>query len=73
VLGADLPANDQRQDYLRARLTSGADGRQVATAVLQQDSSLLAKLSEAGALILRPPHSPPATAGSLCDILKFPL
>lgn len=73
VLGADLPANDQRQDYLRARLASGADGRQVATAVLQQDSSLLAKLSEAGALILRPPLAPPAKAGSLCDILKLPL
>lgn len=73
VLGADLPANDQRHDYLRARLASGADGRQIATPVLQQDSSLLAKLSEAGALILRPPLAPPAKAGSPCDILKLPL
>jgi molybdopterin molybdotransferase len=73
VLGADLPANDQRQDYLRARLGTDEAGRMVATAVLHQDSSLLARLSEAHALILRPPHAAAAAAGTPCDILKLPL
>ncbi len=31
ILGADLPANDGRRDYLRARLTRDAEGRPVAT------------------------------------------
>ena len=33
VLGCDLPANDERADYLRATLTAGPDGQAVATPV----------------------------------------
>ncbi len=73
VLGAALAANDQREDYLRAHLHAGDDGRLVATPVDRQDSSLLARLSAAQALIIRPPHAPNASAGALCDILKLPL
>jgi molybdopterin molybdotransferase len=73
VLGADLPENDQRQNYLRARLDPRSDGLPIATAVTLQDSSLLAKLSAAQALIVRPPYAPPAAAGSSCLILKLPL
>jgi molybdopterin molybdotransferase len=73
LLGTDLPANDQREDYLRAHLALGADGRQVATPVDSQDSSLLARLSAAGALVIRPPFAPAAAAGSSCVILKLPL
>jgi molybdopterin molybdotransferase len=72
VLGRDVGANDRREDYLRARLEQRADGTLVATPVNHQDSSLLANLSAAGALVIRPPFAPAATAGSRCDILLLP-
>jgi molybdopterin molybdotransferase len=72
-LGADVPANDQREDYLRAHVTHDADGRLVATPVDRQDSSLLARLSTAQALLIRPPFAPAASSGSPCVILKLPL
>jgi molybdopterin molybdotransferase len=72
VLGRDLPANDQRQDYLRARLATGGDGVPVATSVGAQDSSLVANLAAADALIIRPPHAAAAPAGSPCSILRLP-
>ncbi len=72
VLGRELPANDKRQDYLRARLAPGRDGMPVATSVGAQDSSLVANLAAANALIVRPPHAPAAPAGSPCTILRLP-
>lgn len=72
VLGQNLPANDKRQDYLRARLTIGGDGTRIATPVGHQDSSLVGNLASANALIVRPPHAPAAAAGSPCMILKLP-
>jgi molybdopterin molybdotransferase len=72
VLGRDVGANDRREDYLRARLEQRADGTLVATPVNHQDSSLLANLSAARALVIRPPLAPAATAGSPCDILLLP-
>jgi molybdopterin molybdotransferase len=67
-LGRDLPANDERADYLRATL----DG-DVATPVPVQDSSLMAALARAGCLVIREPHAPAAAAGSSCVILKLGL
>ncbi len=40
-LGRDLAANDQREDYLRARLEERDDGTLIAVPVNHQDSSLL--------------------------------
>jgi molybdopterin molybdotransferase len=73
VLGGDLPENDERADYLRATLATGADGSQIATALPVQDSSMLAPLSAADCLLIREPHAPPARAGSPCAILKLGL
>ncbi len=73
VLGRDVPANDRREDYLRARLEERADGTLVATPVNHQDSSLLANLSAAQALLIRAPFAPAASAGSPCDILRLPI
>lgn len=70
ILGRDLPANDERADYLRATLEPGPDGP-IATPVDNQDSSLMAPLARAGCLLIREPHAPQATAGSRCRILKF--
>jgi molybdopterin molybdotransferase len=71
-LGADLPANDERADYLRATLSPGAEGL-IATPLPDQDSSLMAALAKADCLLIRPPYAPPAPAGSECVILKLGL
>jgi molybdopterin molybdotransferase len=72
LLGRGIAANDQREDYLRARLTTRDDGALIATAVDHQDSSLLGNLAAAQALLIRPPFAPEAKAGSACDILRLP-
>lgn len=73
ILGADVAANDLRQDYLRVTLSTDADGRTVATPLANQDSSLLSVLAVADALLIRPPYAPAASAGSPGLILKLPL
>jgi molybdopterin molybdotransferase len=71
-LGCDLPANDERADYLRATLQSDANGP-IATPLPNQDSSLMAPLAKADCLLIRPPHAPAAVTGSACVILKLAL
>ncbi len=71
-LGRDVPANDERADYLRATLEIGPDGP-VATPVPLQDSSLMAPLAQAGCLVIREPNAPAASIGSTCVILKLAL
>ncbi len=70
-LGADLPANDRRQDYLRARLDKDSDGRRVALPFERQDSSMLATLARADCLIVRPPLAKAARAGDTVSIVPF--
>lgn len=72
ILARDVPANDLRQDYLRASLQNRAEGPPLATPVSHQDSSLLANLSRADALVIRRPHAPAAAAGTLCKVLRLP-
>ena len=71
LLGCDLPANDERADYLRATLAPGPDGMPVATPAAMQDSSMLVPLAAADCLLVRAPRAPPAKAGSRCAILKL--
>lgn len=66
VLGAALPANGARADYLRARR---ADGRVYAAPV--QESSMLRILADADCLIVRPVDAPPAAAGDSVEILDL--
>src|SRR5262249_1946134 len=47
MLGRDLPANDERTDYLRARLEQRPDGALVATPFPVQDSSMMVPLANA--------------------------
>jgi len=72
LLGRDLAANDQREDYLRARLEERADGTLIATPVSHQDSSLLGNLAAARALVIRPPFAAPAAKDSPCEVLRLP-
>jgi molybdopterin molybdotransferase len=71
-LGSDLPANDERADYLRATLQPGPNGPLV-TPLPAQDSSLMAPLAKADCLLIREPHAPAAPVGSDCVILKLGL
>lgn len=70
-LGAPLPANDLRQDYLRGTLTNAADGHLVALPVDSQDSSLLSRFSAARVLIVRPPHAPPARIDDPVTVVRL--
>jgi molybdopterin molybdotransferase len=70
VLGVDLPENDERADYLRARLKAGSNGL-IATPFPVQDSSMMVPLANADCLVIREPYAPPAKAGSRCAIVKF--
>jgi molybdopterin molybdotransferase len=70
-LAAALPANGARQDYVRATLAPGADGDWLATALPDQDSSLVKMLARADALIVRPIGAPPAEAGEACRVIPL--
>ena len=70
-LAADLPANDARQDYVRARLGRRDDGRTVAEPCGRQDSAMISGLAAADCLIVRPPHAAPARAGDRVTILPL--
>jgi molybdopterin molybdotransferase len=72
LLGRDLAANDQREDYLRARLEEREDGTLIAVPVNHQDSSLLGNLAAARALVIRPPFASAAAKGSPCELLRLP-
>lgn len=65
-----LPANDTRQDYLRARLTL-RDGEYWVEAFAVQDSSMLSALAEADALIVRAPHAAAAAEGERVEVLPL--
>jgi len=71
VLGCDLPANDERADYIRARFTMRADGAPVVTPFPVQDSSLMTPLAKADCLLVRDAYAPSATAGSACEIIRL--
>lgn len=68
-LGAALPANGPRQDYLRCVATPGP----VVTAANRQDSAMLGLLAGSNALIVRLPYAPAADAGEtvFCHALDF--
>jgi molybdopterin molybdotransferase len=70
VLASDLPENDTRQDYLRARITGTKDGHPLVESFTRQDSSMLRILSEAQCLIVREAHAPASKAGETCRILR---
>jgi molybdopterin molybdotransferase len=72
-IGCDLPANDERADYLRATLAPGADGLPVATPAAVQDSSMLTPLARADCLLVRAPHAPAAKAGEIGSIIRLGL
>jgi len=71
VLGVDLPANDEREDYLRAVITIDGAGSRIVTPFQKQDSSMLTLLSQADCLAIRPPYAPAAKAGEAIEIIEL--
>ena len=69
VTATALPANDHRQDYVRARLIREASGRLLVESFGKQDSSLMKQFSQADCLIIRPAHAPELPAGMPCPVL----
>jgi molybdopterin molybdotransferase len=70
-LGAPMKKNGARQDYVRATLTRAADAGWIATALPDQDSSLVKTLALADALIIRDIGAAAAEAGAPCRILRL--
>jgi molybdopterin molybdotransferase len=71
VLGAALPANGDRQNYLRATSAWRADGTRVVKPLPSQDSSLVAAFTRADCLILRAPNASALPDGAAVKIIPF--
>jgi molybdopterin molybdotransferase len=69
-LAAALPANDGREDYLRATRSIRSGEAFVASAP-RQDSSMLKTLARADCLIVRPAHAPAAAEGERVTLLAL--
>jgi molybdopterin molybdotransferase len=71
VLGVDLPANDGREDYVRATLARTADGALAATPLPVQDSSMLSVLTKADCLLVRPANAAAGKKGERCRVVRL--
>ena len=69
-LAAALPANDGREDYLRATHVLRG-GESFVQAAPVQDSSMLKTLARADCLIVRAPHAPAAPEGAPVEIIDL--
>jgi molybdopterin molybdotransferase len=70
-LAVPLPENDEREDYLRATLEVGDDGKLLARPFQTQDSSMFSRLAHADCLVVRAPHAPPAKAGAAIRVIPL--
>ncbi|HEY7764493.1 MAG TPA: gephyrin-like molybdotransferase Glp [Aestuariivirgaceae bacterium] len=71
TLAAPMRANDERQEYARARLLRKEDGSLSVLPFPTQDSSMLRVMVESDCLIVRPPHAPAAQAGDKVEVLPI--
>ena len=69
-LGCDLPANDEREEYMRAESIYTDSGRFV-TPFTSQDSSLLSLYHRADCLLIRPSNAQKMAKGDLCEIIEL--
>jgi molybdopterin molybdotransferase len=70
-LAAPLPANDGREDYLRATLEDDPAGLPWVSAFPRQDSSMLAPLAAADCLLVRAVQATPASRDDICRIIRL--
>ena len=71
ICGVSLPANDQREDYLRAH-ASLKDGQWHITPFKAQDSAQLHNLSKANAFLIRPAFDAPIESGQTVTMALIP-
>jgi len=71
VLGAAMADNQFREDYVRAHIERGPDGKLIALPFSTQDSAMLLTLASADGLIRRRPRAPPVPKGTLIDVIVF--
>ncbi|HXG79657.1 MAG TPA: gephyrin-like molybdotransferase Glp [Methyloceanibacter sp.] len=71
VLGEAVPANGEREHYMRAASVWRGDGMRVVRPLPSQDSSLVAALAQADCLIVRAPHAPALAGGAAVKILPL--
>lgn len=71
-LAVDIGGNDRREDYLRATIRRADDGSETVLPSDRQDSSMLATLARADALVVRPPHAGPLAAGARVPVIRLP-
>jgi molybdopterin molybdotransferase len=71
LLGADVPENDRRQDYLRSKLELSASGELTATPFAKQDSSMLAFFAQADCLVVRAPNAPALKKGERVPVVRL--
>jgi molybdopterin molybdotransferase len=71
VLGASLPANGPRRNYMRATSTWREDGVRVVRPLPSQDSSLVAAFTRADCLIVRMPGAHALPEGARVRILPL--
>ncbi|MBU0737124.1 MAG: molybdopterin molybdotransferase MoeA [Alphaproteobacteria bacterium] len=64
-----LPANDKRQDYVRAKLTDRDGELPLVESFGKQDSSMMRIFSQSDCLIVRPPHAAAAEAGETVPVM----
>ncbi|USG59600.1 molybdopterin molybdotransferase MoeA [Sneathiella marina] len=71
VIAHSVKENDQREDYLRARIIGKSDGLPVVELFDKQDSSMLSPLAAADCLVLRGPFASSLPAQSQVEIIHL--
>lgn len=69
VAGCEIEVNGQRESFLRGLVTIAEDGRLIATAADNQDSSLLRPFTRTNALIRREAGADPVRQGGVVDVM----
>lgn len=70
-LAEPLPANGNREHWMRARLGHAADGALTVQPFRDQDSSLVTVFAAANALLRRPVDAPAAAEGAVVEVLPL--
>jgi molybdopterin molybdotransferase len=70
-LATTLPANGEREHWMRARISIGDGGERFVTPMPDQDSSLVSVFAEAQALLRRPARAPTAATGDRVEALAL--
>jgi molybdopterin molybdotransferase len=70
-LSCNVDKNDNRQDYLRAKITAKTSGVIIVTPFKKQDSSKLANYADAHCLILRQPFANALSKGENVRIIRL--